>query len=351
MNTIDMRTMGEEAKTVLKKQIIRLKKQAKSEPEISEITGMSRSAINRVWLSYCNAGCKILKERKRGRKTCSGRKLTLEQENEVRKTLTEKTPDQVGLSCYLWTRGTVGEYVYRKYKVKITQRSLGEYLKRWGMSCQCPAKRAYTQDSARVNQFMGEEYPAIAVRAKKEGAQIFWGDEVGISNQENYQRGYSLKGYPPILKVSAKKERLNMISAIANNGSVRFMIYDDTMNQQRLIDFMRRLIKPMNHKVFLILDNLRVHHGKKVKKWLEEHEKEIEVFYLPPYAPERNPDEYLNHALKRDVHSGLHPRTKDDIRHKVQSFMRRLQHHARRVSAFFDHPMLAYATPGICPPK
>lgn len=342
-----MRSMSEEAKSVHKRQIIRLKSQGKTEPEISRITGLSRSAINRVWQGYCKAGSKITKDHKRGRKVGSGRKLSPEQEKEVRRILIEKSPDQLRMSYFLWTRAAVVEYIYRKYNIKITQRSLSDYLKSWGMSCQRPTKRAYTQDSVRVNRFMKEEYLVIAKKAKDEGAQIFWGDEVGVSNQENYQRGFSLKGHPPVLKVSAKKERVNMISAIANNGSARFMIYDDTMNQQRLIDFMRRLVKQIPHKVFLILDNLRVHHGKKVQKWLNEHKDKIEVFYLPPYAPELNPDEYLNHSLKRDVSSGLPPRTKDDIRHKIQSFMRRLQHQSYRVSAFFDHPMLAYVTPGI----
>ena len=120
------------------------------------------------------------------------------------------------------------------------------------------------------------------------------------------------------------------------------MMFGANMNQQRLIEFMRRLIANVSHKIFLILDNLRVHHGKKVRAWLEKHKDRIEVFYLPPYSPELNPDEYFNHALKLDVHSGISPRTEKDIRHKAESFVRRLQHNADRVKAFFRHPKVAY---------
>ena len=120
-----------------------------------------------------------------------------------------------------------------------------------------------------------------------------------------------------------------MICAVSSQGKVRFMIYQDTMNRQRLLRFLKRLVRSSKRKVFLILDNLKVHHGKLVSHWLEKRKDKIEVFFLPPYAPEYNPDEYLNHALKISVHSGHLPYTSEDISHKMQSFMRKLQHHPR----------------------
>ena len=145
-----------------------------------------------------------------------------------------------------------------------------------------------------------------------------------------------------MLPVETKRQRVNMISAISSQGKVRFMVYQDTMNQQRLIRFMQRLVRASEQKVFLILDNLKVHHGKLVAAWLEKHKDKIEVFFLPPYAPEYNPDEYLNHALKIFVHSGQLPYTVEEISLKIQSFMRKLQHQPQFVSNFFRSPMLSY---------
>ena len=136
-----------------------------------------------------------------------------------------------------------------------------------------------------------------------------------------------------------------MISAVSSQGHVRFMVYQDTMNQQRLIRFMGRLVLGSERKVFLILDNLKVHHGKLVSAWLKKHSDKIEVFFLPAYAPEYNPDEYLNHALKLSVHSGDPPYTMDDISHKLRSFMRKLQLRPSAVSNFFRHPRLSYLYP------
>ena len=113
-----------------------------------------------------------------------------------------------------------------------------------------------------------------------------------------------------------------MISALSSQGEGRYMLYEGSMNQQHLILFMRNMLRTSKQKIFLILDNLRVHHGKMVAEWVSKHQDKIELFFLPPYAPESNPDEYLNHALKLSVHSGDLPEDRFDIRHKTNSFMR-----------------------------
>ena len=133
-----------------------------------------------------------------------------------------------------------------------------------------------------------------------------------------------------------------MISALTSRGEVHYMLYEDSMDQQRLIMFMRRLIRASKQKVFLILDNLKVHHGKMVAQWVSRHQDKIELFFLPPYAPESNPDEYFNHGLKLSVHTGDLPKKVPDIRHKTNSYMRSLQRNKYRVSAFFRHPLVSY---------
>ena len=133
-----------------------------------------------------------------------------------------------------------------------------------------------------------------------------------------------------------------MISALNSQGEVRYMLYEDSMNQQHLITFMRNMLQTSEQKIFLILDNLRVHHGKIVAEWVSRHQDKIELFFLPLYAPESNPDEYLNHALKLSVHSGDLPEDRLDIRHKTNSFMRTLQRNKDKVVAFFRHPLISY---------
>jgi len=104
-------------------------------------------------------------------------------------------------------------------------------------------------------------------------------------------------------------------------GQVRIMLYKENITSQVLIRFMSRLVRGANCKVFLILDNLRVHHNKLVKVWREEHEEEIAVFYLPSYLPECNPEEYLNGDHKHCIRSGLPARSDKALTMKKRSFM------------------------------
>jgi len=344
MEKIDLRRLNNDELYAVRKQVVRLKKQGKKGSEIADIVGIYPNRVSQIWGAYKASGMEGVKPKKSGRKKDSGRRLTPEEERDIRSVVVNKTPDQLKLSGFLWTRAKICSYIELEYGKTIVPQVISRYLKRWGLTCQRPTKRAYGQDIQRVERFKKEEYPAIAERARAEDADIYWGDEVGVSNTANYERGFSPKGQPPVLKVETRKEHLGMISAITNKDSVRFMVYEGAMDQKKLIEFMRRLVLDSPRKVFLILDHLRVHHGKIVAAWLEKNKAKIEVFFLPPYSPELNPDEYLNNSLKQDVHSGDLPRTKADIRHKIHSFMRRLQHRKGSVKAFFKHPNLSYCS-------
>lgn len=342
MDKIDLRKLNNDELYTVRKQVVRLKKQGIKGREIAQLVGLYENRVSQIWKMYLDGGVDGIKPFKSGRKPKSNMLLTPQEQKEIRATIINKTPEQLKFAGFLWTLSKICTHIKKTYRKNISTRSISNYLKRWGLTCQRPTKRACGQDVLRIEKFMNEEYPIIAKRAKDEDAYIFWGDETGVSNRENYERGFAEKGKPPVLLVETKKERVNMISAINNQGHVRFMVYEQTMNQKLLIDFFRRLIRETDKRVFLILDNLRVHHGKIVRAWLEKHKDEIELFYLPPYAPEYNPDEYLNNALKLDVHSGNLPKTKTDIKSKIHSFMRRLQHDKGKVKRFFLHKKVSY---------
>jgi transposase len=271
------------------------------------------------------------------------RTLTVDQESELRKALIDKTPDQMRLPFALWARDAVKLLIKQLFGVSMPIRTVGEYLKRWGFTPQKPVKRSYEQRSEVVQKWLKADYPAIAARAKQEKAEIYWGDETGIQTGANRVRGFAPKGQKPEVRLVAKKSHISMISAITNGGKVRFMMYRDAMNSQLLIKFMTRLTKDAGRKVFLILDNLRVHHGKEVKKWLEDRQEHIEVFHLPSYSPELNPDEYLNGNLKTKVHSGTPIRSQGDLEKKARSFMRTLLKRPAHVRSYFKHHKAAYA--------
>lgn len=343
MEKIDARKHSPETQHQIRVQIIRLRKKGFSNRAVAEGVGISESHASTIWQRYQKEGSNAIKRGKRGRRTGAQRTLTSDQEKEIRKALIDKMPDQMKLPFALWTRDAVKLLIKRCHGVEMPIRTVGEYLKRWGFTPQKPVKRAYEQNVESVKKWLDTDYPLIATRAKKEKAEIHWGDETGIQTGANRVRGFAPKGEPSVIRMVAKKSHVSMISSITNGGKVRFMMYQNAMNAKLLIKFMTRLIKDADRKVFLILDNLRVHHGKNVKQWFEEHKEQIEVFYLPSYSPELNPDEYLNGNLKNKVHSGKPIRNQEDLEKKTRSFMRTLVKRPAHVRNYFKHPRVAYA--------
>ncbi len=142
---------------------------------------------------------------------------------------------------------------------------------------------------------------------------------------------------------TAKRFKINMISSITNRGKLRFMVYEQNMDASVFITFLERLIESSQKKVFLILDNLRIHHAKLVKAWVEKHKEKIALFYLPAYSPDLNPDEYLNNDFKRNVNAKHIPINKKELTKNTEDFMNMLSQDSQRVANYFKHEKIVYA--------
>ena len=343
MEKIDARTLKPEVQEQLRKQAIHLRQKGQSVEQIAAILDVNSRTVYRWWQLYRRGGVKSIRIRRRGRPTGACRRLTVEQEKQIQRLIRDKQPDQMKLPFALWSRIAVQQLIQQLWAMRIPIRTVGEYLKRWGFTPQKPFRRAYEQNPKLVKQWLEEQYPGIAQRAKQEDAEIQWADETGLCNGSYYGRSYAPRGQTPAIRLPARPQRINLISTVTNQGKVRFMVYRDTMTAQTMIRFMRRLIKDVGRKVFLIVDNLRVHHSKLVREWLEEHREQIEVFYLPSYSPELNPDEYLNCDLKVGVHTGVPATSKSQLARKAIGHLRMLQKRPARVAKYFKHPKIAYA--------
>ena len=327
----------------IRKNIIRLLKKGQGAEEVAAMLDVSRSLVYATKKAYDEDGIDGIKPGKRGRRQGEKRILTPQQEREIIQVITDKHPEQLKLKCCMWTRKAIRDYILREYRINMPLSTLGYYLDRWGFSIQRPVKRANKQDAERVDAWIKEEYPAIAEKAKVENAEIYWGDETSLQNTANYIKGYAPVGKTPILKVEAKRLKLNMLSAVSNRGKLRFTITKESVNADILIDFMKRLIKDTGRKVLMILDNLRVHHAKKVSAWLTEHRQEIELFYLPPYSPEYNPDEYLNSDLKREMSKLPIPGSEEELGRNARSVLKKTQLKPSRVKSYFGSKFTKYA--------
>jgi transposase len=327
-----------------RKQVVRLYRQGTKIMQIVTMTGLSyptvRSAIDR----FEAGGWGAIRPAARGRARGDGRALNSAQEDAVQRMIIDKRPEQLKMGFSLWSRAAVGQLIEQEFGIKLPVRSIGKYLTRWGFTPQKPIKRAYEQSPAAVQAWLEGEYPGIEQRARAEGAEIHWGDETALVNTDVRGRSFAPAGKTPVtMAVGGTRQKLSMIATVTNQGKTRWMIIDEAFDADKLIEFLAALIKDAGKKVFLILDNLRVHHSKLVKAWVAERPDQIELFYLPSYSPQLNPEERLNADLKQEMGKRVPVRTKAKLREAANDHMAMLEQNPERVMSYFQDRHVRYA--------
>jgi transposase len=358
MQKRDGRSVPDAALEVLRERAVALREAGNAQLAIASALGVHKNTVHRWLKGWRVAGGAALKAKKRGRRPQAQRLLDATQAAEIQRLMIGHGPDQLGLPFALWGREAVRELVRARFGVTLALRTVSDYLRRWGFTPQRPIKRALERQDAAVQAWLAEHYPKIAAQAKAEGAEIHWGDETGISNQAVYGRsfapigpcpiprrdvGAAARGETPVLRRPATRRTLSMISAVTNRGTLRFMLYEGALSTALFLTFLQRLVRSTRGKVFPIVDNLKVHKAGKVQAWAAAHRERLELLFLPAYAPEHNPDEFLHSDLKRNL--GRRPAAKDQtgLKSSLHGYLRRLQRQPERVRAFFQAPTTRYA--------
>jgi transposase len=338
-----MRKLPAAAQEERRRQVIGLRQAGLTYRAIAAQAGLSRTGAIDICRRFAAEGAKGLVSKPRGRKPDEQRLLDAAQEAEVQGLIRRHTPDELGLPFALWSRAAVGALIARRCGVALAVRTVGKYLARWGFTAQKPIRRAYEQDPAAVRRWLRREYPAIVARARQAQGVIFWGDETGLRSDDVRGRSYAPRGRTPLVRVCHRRAGLSLLSAVANKGELRWMAVDGAVKAPDLIRFLRRLVRDARRKVFLILDRLQAHRARLTRDWLAEHRSEIEVFHLPAYSPELNPDEGVNADLKQAVPRRAPARSKQQLKRAAISHMRSLSKRPKRIRAIFRHQQFRYA--------
>ena len=297
----DGRQLSDEALETLRLRALRGVDLGFTEADMADVLGVTRDTICRWWTAYASGGVEALPHDRSGRPLGSGRLLSDDQASRIRSLIDKNTPDQLGIPSALWTRRAVGELIHKEFSIDLAERTVGQYLRRWGYTPKKPRRHARKQDPDEVAQWLEETYPAIEKQAAEEHAEIHWCDETGVAADHHPGTGYSPKGQPATMEVPGPHIRMNQISTISNEGSVRFMTYKGSMNDALFLVFLGRLLRSTTQKILLITDRLKAHEDGTVQAWVEAHHDRIQLFYLPRYSPEMNPVEYLNNDMKATV--------------------------------------------------
>jgi len=339
MNEQDGRKLKHETLEELRIRAVKRVEAGESPELVIQALGFHRSSIYNWLASYREGGIEALKSRKAiGREP----KLKGRQLQQLYNIITSKNPLNLKFEFALWTRAMIRDLIRNKFNVRLTDVSVGRLLHKLGLSPQRPLRRAFQRDEEKVKEWQENAYPEIQKLAKKEKATIYFGDEASVRSDYHSGTTWAPVGKTPVVETTGARFSVNMISAVSAKGQLRFMAFNGTMNADKFIEFLQRLIYKAKRPIFLILDGHPVHKSRKVKEFVATTDGKLRLFILPPYSPHLNPDEWVWNWLKKHNLGKTQVSGPDQFRAAVSQFMRRLQKLPKILKGFFRDLNLAY---------
>lgn len=342
MKNKDARSLTPAAQEQLRRRAVQAVRDGKSQLETARIFGVTRQTVG-VWIKKArNKSLDVLAAKPKGRPR--GKTIPPGQAKVIARAISNKPPDQLRLPFYLWTREAVGRLIERRYGARLSVWTVGRYLKEWGFTPQKPMRRAFEADPEAVSRWLEEEYPLIRAQARRDKAEIYWGDEMGLRSDHATGTSWGLKGQTPVIRGTGQRFGCSMISAITNRGKLHFMVMNKKFRTRVFVDFMRRLERQVPRRIYLIVDRHPVHRAQAVKRWLATEGRRVKLFYLPGYRPDLNPDEYLNQDVKSNSVGRRRPPDLVTMRKNVSGYLRSRQRRPQIVMNYFKHESVRYAS-------
>jgi transposase len=319
--------------------VLRVREDGASPEALIDALGFHRSCIYDWLKRYDEGGLEALKA-----KPIPGApvKLAVWQGNWLRQMIVEKTPLDFGYTVALWTRAIVREVLQRELGVRASDATVGRWLRAWGLSVQKPLRRAYEQDPAQVQQWLDQTYPAVQQQAHDHDAEVYFGDESGVGSTDHSGTTWGVMGDTPVVPATGQRFRLNMLAAVSPRGRLRFMLSTEHVNEEIFCDFLRCLLSRAERPIFLIVDNYKPHRSQRVKEFVAAQDGRLQLFYLPPYSPELNPDEGVWSYVKHHAVGKQIARSKDELKRQVLSRLHSLQKLPEKVKNLFKAPFVQY---------
>jgi transposase len=341
MSSTDARFLSPSAQEALRSRVMAALRGGMKPAVAARTFGVSRSSVWNWRRRVALGNITSLRSKKRGRP--KGTHLAPHEAATTVRLITDRCPDQLKLPFALWTREAVQQLLAQRFGVQVSVRTVGRYLAGWGLTPQKPLRRAYERDPVAVRRWLDAEYPAIEKQAKAEKAEIHWGDQMGLRADHQTGTSYGRRGQTPVIPGTGQRFRCNVMSTITNRGELSFMVFKENFNGAVFVRFLRRLLRLRQRQVLLIVDRHPVHLSTELKRWLARHAARLQLFFLPGYSPDLNPDEFLNQDVKSNALGRQRPATRAEMIDGVRSYLRGTQRQPEIVKSYFQAESVRYA--------
>lgn len=234
------------------------------------------------WLArYRNGGWDALTENsRRGRpKKVSGADMKW-----LYDAITMGDPQNFKLPFCLWTLNTIRIVLEKERGITLSKSSVCRLLSHLGLSPQRPLYKSYKQDPAKIDDYLAHTYPEVVAQAKRYKARIYFVDEAAFRSDAHRGTTWGEIGETPVVKDTGGRFGIKLISAVSARGDMHFEVIEEQMNAETFIAFLSKLRTDAHRPVFVIADNARYHHSKKVQAFLKTHDGEIMMAFAAVFA-------------------------------------------------------------------
>lgn len=331
----DARTRAPAAQAQVRRLAVQAVRAGSRQTAAAPTDGVSLRAVNKGVAIDTVGGLRALKPKRRGRRLGQGGRVRGAQAQRIRSLLVGKLPNQLKLAVYLWTRAAVASLIAREYGIAVSLVTVGRDLQAWGLSPQQPVRRAYERNDAAITRWLKQDYPAIARQARRDQAAIYWGDEMGLRSDHVTGTSYAPVGRTPVIRATGQRLGCNRLSAITNKGALAFRVVQGKFKAPVFVAFLRRLLKQIAGKIYLIVDGHPVHKSGKATRVAATLSARLRLIRMPGYCPELNPDEWLNQDVKTNGLGKSRPTNRTELMAIVRRHVPRRQKQPQMLTNLF----------------
>jgi len=339
----DGRTLDHKTLEEMRRMAVQRVREGEKPAAVVASLGLHRTSIYR-WLTAASGRGRGLRALRSRRASGRPRSLTAAQERQVFRWVNGRDPRQYGLDFGLWTRAVVGVLIERKFGVRLGVTAVGALLAKLGLTAQKPLQRAYQRDPQAIERWQREVFPALARRAKREGADIFFWDESGFRADTVHGKTWGVRGHTPVVQRPGQRQSVSAASAINARGAFWFCTYPGALNATLFIDLLKQMMRHRKRAVHLVLDSLPAHKRADVRAYVQSTQGRLQLHFLPGYAPDLNPDELVWSHVKRTGTARRPLQRGEVLRERIDAELNAVRRNSKLVRSFFNAPTVAYVT-------